>query len=182
MSKEYLETLGKNIRYKKEYIGNDTYRLYIKKNEIELLENYLEQEQIKNAKPSEALDSLEEIISYYNEPQYELGGGYSYKNELLESCGEEVNTVKQALLKAQEVEKENQKYKQLEEQLGCQLEKFLTVNEIYSDLEDGTIKKYEIIGINFCEKKIYFWMSFVPMSVDFTDYKKYYWLKEDKSE
>ena len=70
----------------------------------------------------------------------------------------------------------------LEEQIGCPLEKFLTTNEIYSDLEDGTIKKYKIIGINFCEKKIYFWMSFVPMNVDFTDYKKYYWLKEDKSE
>lgn len=74
------------------------------------------------------------------------------------------------------------KYRKLEEEIGCPLEKFLTTNEIYSDLEDGTIKKYKIIGINFCEKKIYFWMSFVPMNVDFTDYKKYYWLKEDKSE
>jgi hypothetical protein len=74
------------------------------------------------------------------------------------------------------------KYRKLEQELGYQLEKFLTTNEIYSDLEDGTIKKYKIIGINFCEKKIYFWMSFVPMYVNFTDYKKYYWLREDKSE
>lgn len=74
------------------------------------------------------------------------------------------------------------KYRKLEEELGCPLEKFLKTNEIYSDLEDGTIKKYKIIGINFCEKKIYFWMSFVPMYVGFTDYKKYYWLREDKSE
>lgn len=73
-------------------------------------------------------------------------------------------------------------YEELSKQIDCPLEKFLTTNEIYSDLEDGTIKKYKIIGINFCEKKIYFWMSFVPMNVDFTDYKKYYWLREDKNE
>ena len=32
----------KYIRYKKEYVGNDTYRLYIKKNELEFLEKSLQ--------------------------------------------------------------------------------------------------------------------------------------------
>ena len=93
MSKEYSESLGKNIRYKKEYIGNDTYRLYIKKNDIELLENYLEQEQIKNANPSEALKELEQNIK---------GRVILAEDRQLKLCA----VIKQALLKAQEQEKE----------------------------------------------------------------------------
>lgn len=129
--------------------------------------------EIKEANSSEALEQLKELheLAYGNDKT-------SWKIDEIRMS----SYIKNYILKAQKVEKENQKYKQLEEKLGCPLEKFLTSNEIYSDLEDGTIKKYEIIGINFYEKKIYFWMSFVPMSVDFTDYKKYYWLKEDKSE
>lgn len=57
---ETLEMLSKDIRYKKEHIRDDLYRLYIKKNEIKLLENYLiELEQIKNAKPSEAMEGVD---------------------------------------------------------------------------------------------------------------------------
>lgn len=56
-------------------------------------------EAIDNANPSEALECLEEIIHEFNEPHYELSGEYSYKNELLERCENEVNTIKQALIK-----------------------------------------------------------------------------------
>jgi len=91
MSKEYLEALAKNIRYKKEYIGNDTYRLYIKKNEIELLENYLtELEQIKNSNPSQALECLEEMWELScdsRKPEYGLYG--TIKNYILKSQEQE---------------------------------------------------------------------------------------------
>ena len=44
------------------------------------------------------------------------------------------------------------------------------------------MKEYKISGINFPERKIYFWMDFAPMYVEFGDYKKIWWLKKDKSE
>ena len=69
----------------------------------------------------------------------------------------------------------------LEKELGHSLEKFSKATKIYSDLE-GKMKEYKIIGINFPERKIYFWMDFAPMYVEFDDYKETYWLKEDKSE
>ena len=59
--------------------------------------------------------------------------------------------------------------------------KLSKATKIYSDLE-GKMKEYKIIGINFPENKIYFLMDFVPMYVEFDDYKKIWWLKKDKSE
>jgi len=91
MNKKYLEALGKNIRYKKEYIGNDTYRLYLKKNEIELLEKYLtELEAIDNAKPSEAL----ELVGYLKD----------YLLNMIPYC-DWLNDIEKYILKAQEQEK-----------------------------------------------------------------------------
>ena len=91
MNKEYLETLGKNIRYKKEYIGAGLYRLYIKRNDIELLEQSLQRlESIDNANPSEALEEL---------------GKYELKQDCLVEDLTVYDTIKQALLKAQENEK-----------------------------------------------------------------------------
>ena len=73
MSKEYLETLGKNIRYKKEYIGAGLYRLYIKRNDIELLEQSLQRlESIDNAKPSEALRALDRNIVVIREKDFTI--------------------------------------------------------------------------------------------------------------
>ena len=92
MSKE-LEALGKNIRYKKEHIGNDTYRLYIKKNDIELLEQALQRlEAIDNAEPSEALKCLERITAYF-------------LNKTKEMDFQDLRDIEQSLLKAQENEK-----------------------------------------------------------------------------
>lgn len=94
MSNEYLETLSKNIRYKKEYVGNDTYRLYIKKNDIEFLEKEIQRlEQIGNVNPSEALKGLKHIKKYYV-PQPCSAKTYDY-----------LEIIEQALLKAQEQEK-----------------------------------------------------------------------------
>ncbi|MBR4377981.1 MAG: hypothetical protein IKP50_03795 [Bacilli bacterium] len=92
-NKEYsLELLGNKIRYKKEYVGNDIYRLYIKKNEIELLEKYLtELQAIKNANPTEALEDLKELHKLaYDIDVWKI-------EDIVQS-----SHIKQALLKAQE--------------------------------------------------------------------------------
>lgn len=95
-NKEYsLELLGNKIRYNKEYVAHDIYRLYIKKNEIELLEKYLtELQAIKNINPSEALKLFEEFK------------GILLKNIVfLDTDLQRLNTIKQYILKAQEQEK-----------------------------------------------------------------------------
>lgn len=74
----------------------------------------------------------------------------------------------------------------LEEDLGFDLKKLQEIEHIYAnDFEnvyEKVLKKYKIIGVNFKEKKIWFWVSSCPMYLSFEDYKKYFWLKEDKSE
>ncbi len=62
------------------------------------------------------------------------------------------------------------------------IEKIQEITEIYALNENNELKKYKIIGFNFNEKQIYFWMGFCPMYLSFSDYKKYFWLKEDRSE
>lgn len=74
------------------------------------------------------------------------------------------------------------KLEDLEEQIGCSLEKFLATNEIYVLDVEGKLKKYQIIGLNFKEKQIWFWMDFCPMYLSFDKYKSMYWLKENRSE
>lgn len=95
-NKEYsLELLGNKIRYNKEYVAHDIYRLYIKKNEIKLLEKYLtELQAIKNSKPSEALKLFEEFK------------GILLKNIVfLDTDLQRLNAIEQYILKAQEQEK-----------------------------------------------------------------------------
>ena len=74
------------------------------------------------------LDCLEKIIDYFNEPQYELGVGYFCENELIESCEDEVNTIKQALL-------EKQKLDELLKKLGFKDE--YTFKKIMQIMVDG---------------------------------------------
>ena len=102
MSKEYLETLSKNIKFKKEFVGNDTYRLYLKKNDIELLEKELQRlEVIDNAEPSEALKCIEYIENKLDTLKRE------YKSHLNHRCDDLFiqkhifTTIKQYILKAQ---------------------------------------------------------------------------------
>ena len=90
--------LYENSNYLNTFHSNFMKDLQIVKKDLQRLES------IDNAKPSEAMECLEEIIHEFNEPHYELSGEYSYKNELLRRCEDEVNTIKQALLKAQEDE------------------------------------------------------------------------------
>lgn len=74
------------------------------------------------------------------------------------------------------------KYGELGEQLKYPLDKLLETNEIYVLDMDDKLKKRKIIGLNFKEKLIYFWMDFCPMYLSFNEYKSMYWLKEDRSE
>jgi len=114
MSKECLEALGENIRYKKEYIGNDTYRLYIKKNEIELLENYLtELEQIKNSNPSEALECVDYIKKKLEGLRYECERTNNHRCDDLFIQEHVFTVIEQALLKSQEQKKENARLKEI---------------------------------------------------------------------
>ena len=117
-NKEYsLELLGNKIRYKKEYVGNDIYRLYIKKNEIELLEKYLtELQAIKNANPTEALEDLKELHKLaYDIDVWKI-------EDIVQS-----SHIKQALLKAQEQDKENELLKEIIKSFfvkGCPLHQY----------------------------------------------------------
>lgn len=75
-------------------------------------------------------------------------------------------------------------YLNLEEEIGFSLEKLNETDYIYADLEDE-LRKYKIIGINFKEKKIWFWDSLdsdYPVYLRFEDYKTLFWFKEDRSE
>ena len=94
MSKD-LEALVKYIKLETEYIGNDTYKLYIKKNTMEFLEQALQRlESIDQSNPSEALKELEELLL----------SSYSYII-MLDRLNGAYPTIKNYILKAQEQEK-----------------------------------------------------------------------------
>lgn len=120
----------------------------------------------------EMLDNIE--IAYHNlavHYAYALKLDTAKRNELYYRYEDEFKALKRAVDRAENLEKE----------LGHSLEKFSKATKIYSDLE-GKMKEHKIIGINFPERKIYFWMDFAPMYVEFDNYKEIWWLKEDKSE
>lgn len=74
------------------------------------------------------------------------------------------------------------KYRDLEEEFPFSIEKMQEVEYVYVLENCDKLKKYKLIGFNFKEKQIYFWMDFCPMYLSFDEYKKLFWLKEDKSE
>lgn len=107
------------------------------------------------------------VIKYYYASKIDK----DKRKELYYRCEDEFKTLKRAVDRAEN----------LEETFRYSSGKLSKATKIYSDLE-GKMKEYKIIGINFPERKIYFWMDFAPMYVEFDDYKETYWLKEDKSE
>ena len=139
MNKEYLQLLGNKIRYKKEYIKDDLYRLYIKKNEIEFLEKELQRlGQIDNTKPSEALKWLNRFkgIELSAMPFKSEDGATKEVNlnevrivgsPLNNDYRKFVNTIEQTLIKSQETEKENELLKEIIKILfdeGCPLHQY----------------------------------------------------------
>lgn len=96
-----LEELNNKIRYKKEYIGNDTYRLFIKKNELDFLEKELKRlKSIDNAKPSEAL----KCVNVLKED--------GCITTLIQ--GKALETIRQVLLKQAQFDKAHEEFKGLD--------------------------------------------------------------------
>lgn len=99
------------------------------KEDVSILEQaLLELKSIKETDPIEALEGLK--IPLHNEwlrfyPQFKE---MDETTKIVDGCrmvksdADNYLTIKQALLKAQEQEKENARYKRLEEELGCPLE------------------------------------------------------------
>ena len=168
MSKE-LEALERyhNLDVLKE---NENGLVLDDKTEYDTIKQALQKlEQIENSKSSDALKWLEK-----------------YKPTILFNT----TIVENTLLKAQELEKENARYKQLEKEVGIPLEiAFRALKEgiyiekgqfPYTSLEKHNIRGIELYGLgvisNICSYG----------DCDFTclykDYKKCWWLKVDKSE
>ena len=131
-------------------------------------------EAIDNANPSEALKWLEK-----------------YRLTILFNT----SIVENALIKAQEQEKENAKYRQLEKELGCPLEivgRLLLHKERYM----YTIEKSKLTGEDFMDKhKIVgvsefgvcilitnYILKTEPKYYEWNQYGKTWWLKPDRSE
>ncbi len=176
---EYLETLSNKIRYKKEYIENDTYRLFIKKNELEFLEKELQRlETLENVKSNKALEHFKHFEKWYRKLSYNVVTTYQLDKDL--------ETIKQTLFKSQEMEKENARYKQLEEQIGCPLEvrcKVVSDSHIYD--ENGI--EYDVVYIHKeyfdCEDPLDNDIGYTKLcAFEWKDYKKTWWLKADRSE
>lgn len=138
----------------------------------------LELKAIKEANPSEALEclkALQSIRDKYSMPLTEYVNSFDY-----------IKTIKHVLLKQQEQEKKNAKYKQLEEQLGCPLDvrcKVVTDSVIYD--ENGVEYKvvYAYMDYFDCENPFDNEMGYCDLcAFGWADYKVTWWLKEDKSE
>lgn len=56
---------------------------------------------------SKGLEALEEIIHEFNEPHIEINGEYSYKNELLRRCEEEINIIEKELQHLERIDNSN---------------------------------------------------------------------------
>ena len=142
---------------------------YIVEGEIEL----------NNSKPSEALECLERIRAYF-------------LNKTKEIDFQDLRDIEQSLIKAQEQEKENTKYKKLEDQLGCSLELFIEAlnkgfyfytkirgKDYILNSNDYTVAPLKNINNQWIFNII---SEDASVSVQLKDYKKTWWLKEDKSE
>lgn len=149
----------------------------------------IELQTIKEAKPSEALKTLgilEQIISPLLEPLLA-----EYEDDLSDKITANYFALKQTLLKAQELEKENAEYKQLEKQLDCSPEVVIKALQ-QSEFEGLVVNKVDTddrkwAGLQRCNLRYdtfndrFYWCNgyfCIPLS----EYKKHWWLKKDKSE
>lgn len=136
---ELLKMLSDKIKYKKEHIGDDLYRLYFREDALDFLEQALtELKAIKEAKPSEALKMLDDLYSNVMEEINYYWKGYKCCEDEVHKYDNDFDTIKQALLNAQEQEK---KIDKLENQCldvladNIRLEKVLEViKRVYTDL------------------------------------------------
>lgn len=167
------------------YLGKHYEKVILPLEEYQKMCNRLEA--IDNANPSEALKCLGEwkyqINSYIDCSLDCRDIDTECYNRLIEELEQYYTTIKQALLKAQKLEKENAKYKQLEEQIGCPLE------VVFKALKNGIFTK------DLPSEKIVKWYGRLSnvetewylsddnkVCINLKGYKKTWWLKEDKSE
>jgi len=173
MSREYLEELSNKIRYKKECIGDDTYRLFIKKNELEFLDETLQRlEAIDNANPSEALKDLKIIGNCWLFGETDVKKAYS----------EQYETIEQYILKAQEQEKqylEMQKKVSDYDMINRILKDGIWIECKYPQFKEPCMMK-EKVGIYIRGNNII--LECYNKTLLLSDYKKTFWFKKDKSE
>ncbi len=99
----------------------------------------------------------------------------------------EFGVLEQALIQTEADKKKALKYDELTEQLGCPLEVVFKAlnNGIYKENYDGSLEYYEVRGIEAVDLSILDNLAPYPECDDsayYRDYKKTWWLKEDKSE
>jgi len=154
---------------------------YIVEGEIEL----------DNSKPSEAMECVNYIENKLGDLRYECERMKSHKCDDLFIQEHIFTTIKQTLIKAQEQEKENTKYKKLEDQLGCSLELFIEAlnkgfyfytkirgKDYILNSNDYTVAPFNINN----QWSFHIISEDAYVSVQLKDYKKTWWLREDKSE
>ena len=177
MSKEYIQAFN-IIKFNPDNVDGLQYLEAFK-----VVEQALQRlESIDNVEPSEAWESLENIeADLTGLPKHvtEYDDGF---DNYLEDIWYRIDTIKHAVLKAQKLKIENAKYKQLEEELGCPLE----VRE--KAFDNGF---YDVDGNHyFCEHYVPYSkamhtrgiMNGTSKSFKLKDYKKTWWLKENRSE
>ena len=157
MSKEYLEALERlycsgNLQL--DYVLNNKH-----KQDYEIIEKALQRlESIDNAKPSEALKCLEKANDYLNNV-------YDYK-EIKEEVRNDINTIKQALLKAQEDEEENKRL----------WNDITTISKQYTDLMLEYQEQEKVLEI-IKKKEVRLWQ--LRVSTDLESYN-YHCLEEEE--
>ncbi len=185
--KEVFEALE---RLKNGCMGGNEYRRYLQSDaaiteDYEIVKQFiLELKAIKQANPTEALDDFEKMTQqiFQVDSSFEM---YAEK-------------VKQHLLKAQELEKENTECKRLEKKIDCPLEIILKImlkeiNTIFVIYGDGgynspydNITPASVSGLydmkNYLELESEWVIETNLCPVPLKDYKVSWWIKEDRSE
>lgn len=134
----------------------------------------------------EALGYLENVIDTLleeNKNKIEFNKANNYDCELLEERKKDLEGYKQALLEAQEQEKENATYRQLGGRLGCPLCVLLKARKNKRIFLNRANKYVKIIDISiYDEPYIKYLDDLYASSVLLKEYKKSWWLKKDKTE
>ena len=165
----------------------DLYDMSNAVNKLGEIEDLIEKHKIEN------VEKLEEVLNFYEElSKYKaienadsskvleclFRIGHNHRMDYISGKHkEDYNTIEQYILKSQEQEKENNKYKKLEEEIGCPLDVFVKLHNIANiydkDGKQHKIKKVQGDVVIVDSETIYFSLS---------EYKKCFWLKEDRSE
>ena len=141
--------------------------------EYEIIKKALQRlEAIDNAKPSEALECLEELGTHRIE--YREGFELGYTKTMPFKSTIEYKIIQQTLLKAQEQKKKNAKYEVVKKALK---------NGIYAKdpLDENKLNYIPAVALSNVGDEWYL-SNHCDFCVNVRDYKELFWLKKDKSE